>query len=418
MRISTPQFYAASLTGILNQQNTLNTLSQQLSTGSTLVNPSDQPVAAAQNVALTGRINRLANYTENGQNAQNALQLESATLQSVTTLVSQVRQLAVQMNNGTVNSQDLQNAAAAMQGYTQQLAQYANTQDGQGNYLFAGSQSGTQPFVIQADGSVQYQGDGGQNQLALGPSLSAAISDPGNALFMDARAGNGTFTVDAASSNTGGATAGPGTVNDTALAQQTLMVDGTQYQISFSGSGSSMTYSVASGTGGAFSASPLASGAFTPGMSIGLPPGGSPAITVPIVGTPAAGDRFTVGAAAPQSLFQTFQALQQAFSSAQTQTSGSNALRAQSISNALASLDQNQTNLLGAQASIGSRLQQVQAVQTQNSSLTLQLQTQQAQLTSINYPQVITEYQSSLTALQAAQKAFVQVQGLSLFQYL
>ncbi len=374
MRISTSQFYAASLTGILNQQNTLGTLSQQLSTGSTLVNPSDQPVAAAQNVALTGQIDRLAGYAQNGQNAQNSLQLESATLQSVTTLVSQARQLAVQMNNGTVSSQDLQNAAATMQGYVQQLAQYANTQDGQGNYLFAGSKSGAQPFVIQADGSVQYQGDGGQNQLALGPNLSTAIGDPGNALFMNARAGNGTFSVNAASSNTGGATAGPGTVNNTALAQQTLQVDGTQYQISFSGSGGSMTYSVASGTGGAFSASPVASGSFTAGMSISLPPG--------------------------------------------SKTSGSNALRAQSISNALASLDQNQTNLLSAQASIGSRLQQVQAVQTQNSSLTLQLQTQQTQLTSINYPQVITEYQSSLTALQAAQKAFTQVQGLSLFQYL
>jgi flagellar hook-associated protein 3 FlgL len=206
-------------------------------------------------------------------------------------------------------------------------------------------------------------------------------------------------------------------VNNTALAQQTLQVDGTQYQISFSGSGGSMSYSVTSGTGGTFSASPLASGAFTVGMSIGLPPGNNPAITVPIVGTPAAGDSFTVGASAPQSLFQTFQALAQAFS-ASAQTSGSNALRAQSISNALASLDQNQTNLLSTQASIGSRLQQVQAVQTQNASLTLQLQTQQTQLTSINYPQVITDYQASLTALQAAQKAFTQVQGLSLFQYL
>ncbi|MGC9236925.1 MAG: flagellar hook-associated protein FlgL [Thiomonas sp.] len=179
MRISTSQFYAASLTGILNQQNTLNTLSQQLATGSSLVNPSDQPVAAAQNVTLTGQINRLATYTQNGQNAQNALQLESATLQSVGTLVDQVRQLAVQMNNGTVSSQDLQNAAATMQGYVQQLAQYANTQDGQGNYLFAGSKSGTQPFIIQANGSVLYQGDGSQNQLALGPSLNTAISDPG-----------------------------------------------------------------------------------------------------------------------------------------------------------------------------------------------------------------------------------------------
>jgi flagellar hook-associated protein 3 FlgL len=417
MRISTSQFYAASLTGILNQQNTLNTLSQQLSTGSTLTNPSDQPVAAAQNVTLTGQINRLATYTQNGQNAQNSLQLESATVQSVGTLVDQVRQLAVQMNNGTVSSQDLQNAAAAMQGYVQQLAQYANTQDGQGNYLFAGSKSGAQPFVIQANGAVQYQGDGGQNQLALGPSLNTAISDPGSALFMNTRAGNGTFSVNAASGNTGGATAGPGTVNNTALAQQTLQVDGTQYQISFSGSGGSMSYSVTSGTGGAFSASPLASGTFTAGMSIGLPPGNNPAMTVPIVGTPSSGDSFTVGAAQPQSLFQTFQSLADAFS-ASAQTSGSNAQRAQSISNALASLDQSQTSLLSTQASIGSRLQQVQAVQTQNSSLTLQLQTQQTQLSSINYPQVITDYQSSLTALQAAQKAFSQVQGLSLFQYL
>lgn len=417
MRVSTPQFYAASLSGILNQQNTLNTLSQQLATGSTLVNPSDQPVAAAQNVVLTGRIDRLAGYTQNGQNAQNSLQLESATLQSVTTLVDQVRQLALQMNNGSVNAQDLRSASAAMQGYLQQLVQYANTQDGQGNYVFAGSKSDTQPFVLQADGSVLYQGDGSQNQLALGPNLNTAISDPGNVLFMNARAGNGTFTVAVSGSNTGGATAGPGTVNDPALAQQVLQVQGTQYRISFSGSGNTMTYAVTSGTGGVFSSGAISSGSFTPGMSIGLPPGGNPAITVPIVGTPAGGDSFTIAAAAPQSLFQTFQSLAQAFS-ASAQTSGANAMRAQSISTALASLDQNLTNLLSAQASIGSRLQQVQAVQTQNASLTLQLQTQQAELTSINYPQVITEYQASLTALQAAQKAFVQVQGLSLFQYI
>ncbi|MGA8008059.1 MAG: flagellar hook-associated protein FlgL [Thiomonas sp.] len=417
MRISTSQFYAASLTGILNQQNTLNTLSQQLSTGSILGNPSDQPVAAAQNVTLTGQINRLASYTQNGQNAQNSLQLESSTVQSVGTLMNQVRQLAVQMNNGTVSSQDLQNAASTMQGYVQQLAQYANTQDGQGNYIFAGSKSGTQPFLIQAGGTMQYQGDGGQNQLALGPSLNATISDPGSAIFMNARAGNGTFSVAASSGNTGGATAGPGTVNNTALAQQTLQVNGTQYQISFSGSGGTMSYTVTSGTGGVFSSGAVSSGSFAPGMSIGLPTSGSPAITVPIVGTPSSGDTFTVGAAKPQSLFETFQSLAQAFS-ASAQTSGSNAQRAQSISNALASLDQSQTNLLSTQADIGGRLQQVQAVQTQNSSLTLQLQTQQTQLTSINYPQVITNYQSSLTALQAAQKAFAQVQGLSLFQYL
>ncbi len=418
MRVSTPQFYANSLAGMTAQTQTLNTLNQQLATGNALVNPSDAPVAAAQNVALTGQINRLGGYAQNAQNAQNSLQLETSTLQSVTTLLGQVRQLALQMNNATVNSQDLRNASDAMQGYLQQLVQYANTQDGQGNYLFAGSKSNVQPFTLQADGTVSYAGDGGQNRLALGPSLSTAIGDAGDALFMNTRAGNGTFTVNAASSNTGAATAGPGTVANASLAQQTLWVDGTQYQIGFSAGSTpgALTYTVSSGSGGGpFTA--VSSGTYTPGISIGLPPGGAPAINVPINGTPAAGDTFTVAAAGPQSLFATFAQLQQAFSQT-AQTPGSNAQRAQAISNALASLDQSQTTLLSTQSAVGSRLQQIQAVQAQNASVTLQLQTQQASLTQIDYAAVITQFQQTYTALQAAQKSFAQLAGMNLFQYL
>ncbi len=418
--ISSNQFYAGGLNGMLQQQSLISTLSQELSTGNALVNPSSQPVAVAQNVSITAQIGQLAGFTQNGSNAQQSLQLESSTLQSVGTLVDQVRQLALQMNNGTVSAQQLQNAGAQMQGYLQQLVQYGNTQDGQGNYLFAGSRNQTQPFVLQANGQVLYQGDGGQNQLALGASLSTAIGDPGNAIFMNIPGGNGSFSVAASGSNTGGASLGPGTVNNPGLAQQVLLVNGTEYQVSFStpASGGGLDYTITSGVGASFSSSGVAaSGTFSSGMSIGLPPGASPAIEVPVVGNPAAGDSFTIAGSQPQSLFATFQSLQQAFT-ATPAGSGSAARRAQAISNALASLDQGQTVLLGTQSAIGSRLQQVQAVQTQNSSVTLQLQTQQASISSINYPQVITQYQQSLTALQAAEAAFSQVQGLSLFKYL
>ncbi len=418
--ISSNQFYAGGLNGMLQQQSLISTLSQELTTGNALVNPSSQPVAVAQNVSITAQIGQLAGFTQNGSNAQQSLQLESSTLQSVGTLVDQVRQLALQMNNGTVSAQQLQNAGAQMQGYLQQLVQYGNTQDGQGNYLFAGSRNQTQPFVLQANGQVLYQGDGGQNQLALGASLSTAIGDPGNAIFMNIPGGNGSFSVAASGSNTGGASLGPGTVNNPGLAQQVLLVNGTEYQVSFStpASGGGLDYTITSGVGASFSSSGVAaSGTFSSGMSIGLPPGASPAIEVPVVGNPAAGDSFTIAGSQPQSLFATFQSLQQAFT-ATPAGSGSAARRAQAISNALASLDQGQTVLLGTQSAIGSRLQQVQAVQTQNSSVTLQLQTQQASISSINYPQVITQYQQSLTALQAAEAAFSQVQGLSLFKYL
>lgn len=420
MQISTSQFYASSLAGILNQQNTLNTLSQQLSTGSTLINPSDQPVAAAQNVSLTAQISQLGTYGLNGQNAQNSLQLETSTLSSVNTLIQQVQTLAVQMNNGTVNAQDLQNAASTMQGYLQQLVQYGNAQDGQGNFIFAGSQSATQPFALQANGQVTYAGDGGQNQLALGPTLQAAISDPGSAVFMDNLGGNGTFSIAASGANTGGASLGPGSVSNPSLAQQTLMLQGTEYQISFSASasGAGLTYTITSGTGTSMASSGVvSSGTFVPGMSLGLPPGASPAIQVPVQGTPAAGDTFTVAGAQQQSLFATFQSLEQTFA-APASGSGASAQRAQAISNVLASLQVAQTNLLGVQSTIGGRLQQITAVQAQNTTTSINLQTQQATLTNINYPQVISQYQQSLTALQAAESAFSQMQGLSLFKYL
>jgi flagellar hook-associated protein 3 FlgL len=74
--------------------------------------------------------------------------------------------------------------------------------------------------------------------------------------------------------------------------------------------------------------------------------------------------------------------------------------------------------LLSTQSQIGSQLQQAQSVQTLNTSLTQQFQTTQGTIADISYPQVITQFQQSTTALQAAQKAFAQVQGLSLFNYI
>ncbi len=443
MQISTSQFFGSSLTGILNLQNQLASLNQQLSTGSSLVSPSDQPVAAEQNIQLTAQISQLANYGQNGQNAQSSLQLESSTLQNVGTLLNQVRQLAQQMNNGTVNGSDLQNAAVTMQGYVQQMLQYGNTQDGQGNYLFGGSLNGAQPFNLQGNGTVQYAGDGGQSQLALGPGLQTAIGDPGNAVFMNARTGNGTFSVAAASGNyvvppsgsaadVGTLTAGQGSVLDTSQAQQQLMANGVSYAVTVSRTSAGMTYSVASGyasAGGLTSSGTVSSGAYTAGMSIGIPStsGAAPFMTLPLAGEPAplnasigvtsTQESFTVSASAPQSVFQTMQDLVKAFQVG-SGGPGNNTQRSQLISNALANLSQAQTTLLGVQASIGARIQQTQAVSSQNSTVTLQLQTQQSTLTNINYPAVISQYEQSLTALQASQSAFAQMQGLSLFKYI
>ena len=350
-------------------------------------------------------------------------------MQSVSTLMNQVQQLAVQMNNGTVNSNDLQNAVTTMQGNLQQLVQLANTQDANGKYIYGGSQDGSPPFALQSNGQVLYQGDGGTNSLQIGPSLSVPSSQPGSAIFMNIPAGNGTFTVTPSGSNYGSSssgtvTLGPGSVLDSAAAQSAFIAQGASYQISISQGSSGMTYTVSSGTGNPPSSSwnPVSSGAFTPGQSIDIPDPNdpnSPMASVSTQGAPGSGqtESFVLSAARPQSLFQTFQSIITALQ-AGTGSPAANTERAQGLSNALANLSNAQTQLLSVQASIGSQLQQAQSVSTLNTNLTEQFQSTQSSLADISYPQVITQFQESSTALQAAQKAFVQVQGLSLFQYI
>jgi flagellar hook-associated protein 3 FlgL len=428
MRVSTSEVFQSSLSGMLNQQSTLNTLSQQLSTGNALINPASNPVANAQVLNLNSQIASLSSYQQSNQYAQQNLQLSSSTLQGVGTLIDQVQQLAVQMNNATVSPSDLQNAVTTMQGNLQQLVQMANTQDANGTYIFAGSQSGVTPFQLQSNNQVQYLGDSGQKTLEIGPGLTAPVSQAGNSVFMNIPAGNGSFTVSGTATDVGTTTLGPGSVLNQSAANDQFVVNGAQYQVTISNNGSSgLTYSVSSGTGQvgssgwSGSSGTVVSGSYTPGQSIAIPstPGSSPFISVPTNGQPGIGQSasFTLAAAQPQSLFQTFNNLITAFQ-AGGGSPGANTQRAQDISNVLANLSQSQTTLLSTQSQIGSQLQQAQSVQAMNANLTQQFQTTQGSLADISYPQVITQFQQSTTALQAAQKAFAQVQGLSLFNYI
>ncbi|PKY11243.1 flagellar hook-associated protein 3 [Acidithiobacillus marinus] len=441
MRVSTQEFYQSSLYSLLNQQSTLNNLSQQLSTGNALINPTSNPVANAQVLDLNSKIANLGSYQQSNTYAQQDLGMSSSTLQSVGTLMNQVQQLAVQMNNATVNASDLHNAVTTMQGNLQQLVQLANTQDANGTYIYGGSQANTPPFQLQSDGKVQYLGDSSQKTLEIGPGLTTPISQAGNAVFMNTLAGNGTFTVSASGSNyqipagssgtsvnaVGSTTLGPGSVLNSATANAEFVAKGVQFEVTISNGASGLTYNVTSGTGavgsGQWTASSgsVVSGKYTPGQSIAIPAtaGGSPFITVPTNGEPATGQTasFTLAASKPQSLFQTFSDLITAFSGG-SGSPGANTRRSQDISNALANLNQFQTSLLSTQAQIGSQLQQAQSVQSLNTNLTQQFQTEQGKLADVSYPQVITQFQESSTALQAAQKAFVQVQGLSLFNYI
>ncbi|HTZ36740.1 MAG TPA: flagellar hook-associated protein FlgL [Stellaceae bacterium] len=415
MRISTNEFLLGSVNDLLAQQQNVNLLNREIATGETMLDASSDPGGASQVVGLASQIGQLSYDSANGTAATQNLQNGVSALDQVTTLLSQLRESAESASNATTTPTDRQAAVATAHDLLQQLVQLANTQSANGGYIFAGSRANAPAFSVLANGQVTFNGDAATNEVEIAPSLNVASTISGQGIFMNVPAGTDGVAVSASAGNTGSAYALANGVTN--LAQVTAAgLAGTQYDISFSGSGANLSYQVTSGTGAPGSAGyaatsgVVASGSYSAGNDIAFA-----GIDVSLTGSPAAGDSFAVQPGATTSIFQMVQNLIGALQLPQGGGSSQNTLAQQALQNVLADLGGAQTSVLSAQATLGTGLAEIQAVQSQDSNAAANATTQMSDLQSANLPQVLANYSESLTALQAAQLAFAKVQNLTLF---
>jgi flagellar hook-associated protein 3 FlgL len=416
MRISTNEFLLGSLNDIMAQEANVNQLNQQIAGGQTMQTALDNPAGAGAALNIAGQISQLSFDSANAQSGAESIQNSLNSLQGVSTILSQIKDTAVQAANGTESTADRQALAGTVQSALQQLIQLANSQSANGQYLFAGSDTGSAPFSLEADGQVVFTGDGGASSVEIAPSLSVPVTISGQSVFMEVPSGNGSFSVAASGANTGDAYALPGGVTS---ASQLLAehLAGTEFVVSFGAVNpdGSIDYTVTSGAGSpgtagfAASSGAVASGSFTSGA--GLNVGG---MDIDFTGTPATGDGFVVATSQNVSIFQILQNLE----SALTAPSGGGAANSnlqQQIQNVLAELESAQTSVLGAQATLGGNLSNIQSVQSLDSNSGTLAQEQLSNLQSVDLPQVITNYNEGVVSLQAAEAAFARIQNLSLF---
>ena len=176
MRISTAEITSQAILAIDNQSSALQTTQNEVSTGLAVQNAADNPVAASQIVQLTQQQAQLTQYGTNLQSAQTRLSLEESTLSSATTTLQSIRDLAVQAGDATLNDTDRQQIATQIQTQIQALLGTANTQDSNGEYLFSGYSTQTQPFETDSSGNVSYEGDAGTRLIQITPNQS--VADP------------------------------------------------------------------------------------------------------------------------------------------------------------------------------------------------------------------------------------------------
>lgn len=440
MRISSGMIYQAGVNSMQRQTSSLLHTQQQLSTGRRILTPADDPVAAARALEVTQAREINSQYITNQDNAKTSLGLAESQLAAIGDLIQNVQQRAVQAGNTTLTASDRDSIAKEVRARFDELIGIANATDGTGQYLFSGYQGNTKPFSGNVAVGVAYAGDDGQRALQVSASRQLPVSDAGSDIFERIRNGNGTFVTDYASTNTGsgvidpgnlvsatnwGATANSGNLEIRFWVDNTAATSVTRYDLvnvspaalAVNPGGTSLFTDGASttGVGGTYS------GTFSSGKAIAFTGLAAPysdlGASVTVTGQPADGDSFSVKASSSQSLFDTLQNLITTLERPAGNTAGNTAL-ANDIGFALRDLSHAQDNVLRVRASVGSRLSEVNALQNVNADLTLQYAQTLSRLQDVDYAEAISNLTQQQINLEAAQKSYLKVSGLSLFNYI
>ncbi|OUS16790.1 flagellar hook-associated protein 3 [Gammaproteobacteria bacterium 50_400_T64] len=400
MTISTAQIFRLGVNAILEQQESLTRTQQQIASGRRIQKPSDDPSGAVKVLDIEEQIAVTDQHLRNDGFARTELFLEEGAMQGAVNVLQRVRELMIQANNDTQSEATRGTIATEMRARVDELLALANTRNASGDYLFAGFNLDTQPFS-SSGGVVTYHGDQGQRRIQVGPSSLIPVSDSGTDVFERIKTGNGALTVSTATANSGS-----GLIKS--LSQSSGFTRDV-YTLSFSQASATapVTYAMNGAVTGL-----VASGNYVPGDSISFN-----SIELVIEGEPANGDVFTVSPAAQQDIFATLATIASALEGPSTEAAD-NAKFHNAMGEGLNNIDRALDNFLRVRSNIGSRLNNLDSQSEVNENFLLRMREARSDVQDLDFAEAISRLSAQSTSLEAAQKVFIEVQGLSLFDYL
>jgi flagellar hook-associated protein 3 FlgL len=398
MRVTQSLEQSQFLTAINQLESNISTTQNQISSGLSFTTAAQNPIAAGLVTDYNQALTQSQQYDTNSSSAQTSLNTEDSALTQMQNSLQSLRDLALEANNSDESPQDLSAIATQATQIQNTLLSIANTQDGNGNFIFGGFSTQAQPFALTTTGAT-YSGDQGQRQVQIAPGQTVVVGDNGDLVFNQIKTGNGTFQATAAAGNTG-----TGVVSTATVADPADYTGGT-YSIDFTAPN---TYQVLDANNNV-----VTSGTYTSGQAISFA-----GVQVTLTGQPAAGDSFSVAPSTNQSIFTTVQNLVSALQQQGTTSAAGEAQLNNSINVAINNIDQALNQSETVQSSVGARLNSITTQQSMASDQQVQLQKSISNLQSLDYPTAITSLDEQNTTLSAAMQAFTLTQGLSLFKFI
>jgi flagellar hook-associated protein 3 FlgL len=397
-RVSTAGMHNSALAGILERSSSLQKTQQQIASGKRINSPADDPAGAVRALDIDKALAEFDQYARNSDVVTNRLTYEEQTLSDMTNLLDRVRDLTLQGANATIDANGRKAIATEIQGRLDELMAMSNRKDANGEYLFAGYSTLTQPFAKSVSGVV-YSGDQGVRLVQTSPTQKTADGHSGFEVFQNVVEGNGTFVVTANAANTGAGVIDSGTiVNPTAWVKD-------DYTLRFT---SATTYDVVDSANNSI----VTGATYTSGAAITFR-----GVQVTVTGNVATGDTYSVDASGSEDMFTTLQKLVTTLGRPKT-TDAEGAQFNSEINNVISQLDRALDHTSSTRADVGSRLSVLQQTEDTREDRVLDLKGALSDIRDLDYATAITQLNVQMVGLQAAQQSYTQMSQLSLFDYL
>ncbi|GIU43532.1 flagellar hook-associated protein FlgL [Shewanella colwelliana] len=396
MRISTAQMFNQSINSVLDRQTSTSKILDQLSSGKRVNTAGDDPVAAIGIDNLNQQNALVDQFMKNIDYANNRLSLTESKLGSAETLTGSVREQVLRAINGGLSDSERQMIADELRGTLEELLAVANTKDESGNFMFAGYETGKQPFAFDASGNVVYSGDSGARDAIVGSGVTVATNIPGDKAFMNAPSGLGDFSANYLSTQVGDFN-----VQSASIADPLTYVEDT-YTFTMVGTNLEVRDSSA-----ALVTTVPAFDATNPVSFNG--------IEVKLQGQPAAGDSFSI---TPQSEVSIFDTINQAISLVEDSSKVDTPQGMSELAQILNNLDSGVNQISIARGQAGNSLKSVESYSATHTEEKLVNSSALSLLEDLDYASAITELEKQQLALNAVSSVFSQVGSTTLFDYI
>jgi len=407
-RISTSLSQQLGITSILFQQTEVNRIQQQISLGKRILTPSDDPAGSVRLLDFNQSLSRLDQFQENLDVAKNRLSLSEGTLQAVTESLQRTRELAVQGFNATNAATDKASIATEIFQRLDEMVALANTKDASGDYIYSGFKSQTQAVTGNSDtGVFEFKGDQGQRLLKIGENREISDGNSGAEVFFNLKDKDGNaesmfatlygLATDLAN-------------NRSTSEQMTVTIDPQPSdgdKVTINGK----IYEFDDGTGAA-----IATGIIPVTIdSFGGKNGTTKNLKDTINQQQLLGATNVTAAVSGNVLTVTSDLTGEGTLEIINPSSSIDVSLASLLSDHLDQLDTALGRVLDVRSKIGARLNVLDSQDETNQDFKLSIKSTKSQIEDLDMAEAISDFNMKIVALQAAQQAFVRVQGLSLF---